>query len=79
MCVKPRRASPNLRWPGKAAGTDAVFRWVFMLLVLLAALSFCFYLGTGQRRYRQWSLLLIKWTVVAGLAFFAVLFVGRMV
>ena len=56
-----------------------LFRWIFMLLVLMAALSFCFYLGTGQRRYRRWSLLLIKWTVVAGLAFFAVLFVGRMV
>ena len=56
-----------------------MFRWIFMLLVLMAALSFCFYLGTGKRHYRQWSLLLVKWTVVAGLAFFAVLCVGRMV
>ena len=56
-----------------------LFRWIFMLLVLMAAISFCVYLGTGQRRYRQWSVLLIKWTVIAALAFFAVLFVGRMV
>ena len=50
-----------------------------MLLVLMAAISFCVYLGTGQRRYRQWAVLLIKWTVISALAFFAVLFVGRMV
>ena len=54
-----------------------LFRWIFMLLVLLAAVSFVFYLGTGQRRYRQWALLLVKWTVIAALAFFAVLLVGR--
>ncbi|MEN5180144.1 hypothetical protein [Comamonas odontotermitis] len=56
-----------------------MFRWIFMLLVLMSAISFCVYLGTGQHRYRQWSVLLIKWTVIAALAFFAVLFVGRMV
>lgn len=56
-----------------------VFRWIFMLLVLMAAVSFIFYLGTGRKRYRQWALMLVKWTVIAGLAFFAVLFVGRMV
>ncbi len=50
-----------------------------MLLVLMAAISFVFYLGTGRVRYRQWALLLVKWTVVAGIAFFAILFVGRMV
>ena len=56
-----------------------VFRWIFMLLVLMSAISFVFYLGTGRKHYRQWSLLLIKWTVIAGLAFFAVMFVGRVI
>ena len=50
-----------------------------MLLVLMSAISFVFYLGTGRKHYRQWSLLLIKWTVIAGLAFFAVMFVGRVI
>ncbi len=56
-----------------------IFRWIFMLLVLMAAISGILYLGTGQKRYRQWALMLVKWTVIAGLAFFAVLFVGRVV
>ncbi len=50
-----------------------------MLLVLMAALSFVFYLGTGNKRYQRFAILLVKWTVIAGLAFFVVLFVGRMV
>ena len=56
-----------------------VFRWIFMLLVLMAAISFVFYLGTGNKRYQRFAVLLVKWTVIAGLAFFAVLFVGRIV
>ena len=56
-----------------------IFRWLVGLLILMAALGFVFYLGTGQARYRNWALLLLKWTIIAGLAFFAVLFVGRWV
>ena len=37
-----------------------LFRWIFMLLVLMAAISFCVYLGTGQARYKQWAVLLVK-------------------
>ncbi|GAB2462211.1 MAG: hypothetical protein ACN6O3_02295 [Comamonas sp.] len=55
-----------------------IFRWLVALLILMAALSFVFYLGTGQVRYRTWALLLAKWTIIAALAFFAVLFVGRL-
>lgn len=56
-----------------------VFRWIFMLLVLMAAISFVFYLGTCRKRYRSLALLLVKWTVIAGFAFFTILFVGRLV
>lgn len=56
-----------------------IFRWLVGLLVLMAALGFVFYLGTGQVRYRNWAVLLLKWTIIAALAFFAVLFVGRVV
>jgi hypothetical protein len=55
-----------------------IFRWLAMLLLLAAAVSFAFYAGTGQIRYRRFGLLILKWTVVAALFFFAVLFIGRL-
>ncbi len=55
-----------------------IFRWLAMLLLLTAAVSFAFYAGTGQVRYRRFGLLILKWTVVAALFFFAVLFIGRL-
>ena len=55
-----------------------IFRWLAMLLLLAAAMSFAFYAGTGQVRYRRFGLLILKWTVVAALFFFAVLFIGRL-
>mgnify|MGYP001079309967 FL=1 len=55
-----------------------IFRWLAMLLLLTAAVSFAFYAGTGQIRYRRFGLLILKWTVVAALFFFAVLFIGRL-
>ncbi|MBX3632021.1 MAG: hypothetical protein KF695_03820 [Simplicispira sp.] len=55
-----------------------IFRWLAMLLLLAAAVSFAFYAGTGQVRYRRFGLLILKWTVVAALFFFAVLFIGRL-
>ena len=54
-----------------------IFRWLATLLILASALSFVFYLGTGKPHYKQLGFLLLKWTVIAALAFFAVLFVGR--
>lgn len=55
-----------------------IFRWLAMLLLLTAAVSFAFYAGTGQVRYRRFGLLILKWTVVAALFFFAVLFISRL-
>lgn len=54
-----------------------LFRWAVSLLLLLAAVSFMFYVGTGQVRYRRIGLVIVKWTVIAALFFFAVLFVQR--
>ena len=56
-----------------------IFRWLAMLLLLAAAVSFAFYAGTGQPRYKRLGLIILKWTVIAGLAFFAVMFVGRVI
>lgn len=55
-----------------------VFRWIVLLLLLAGLLCFAMYIGTGQSRYRRLGIVIVKWTVVAGLGFFAVLILERM-
>ena len=55
-----------------------IFRWTVMLLLIAAGVCFAFYIGTGQPRYRQWGLVILKWTVIAALGFFAVLAFERL-
>lgn len=54
-----------------------IFRWLLFLLLIASALSMVFYLGTGQVYYKRWALVILKWAVIAGLAFFAVLVLSR--
>lgn len=54
-----------------------VFRWIATLLLLMAAVSFAFYAGTGQARYKRFGLVILKWTLIAAFVFFAVLIVQR--
>ncbi|WP_311222032.1 MULTISPECIES: hypothetical protein [unclassified Acidovorax] len=56
-----------------------IFRWIVTLLLLTSGVSFLFYVGTGQLRYRRFGLLVLKWTVIAALFFFAVLILERIV
>ncbi|MET1115115.1 MAG: hypothetical protein ABWY08_09170 [Comamonas sp.] len=56
-----------------------IFRALVGFLLVASLLCFAFYLGTGQPGYKRWSLLILKWMVVAALAFFAVLIVGDIV
>lgn len=56
-----------------------IFRALVGFLFVAALLCFAFYLGTGQPGYKRWSVLILKWTVIAALAFFAVLILGRIV
>ncbi len=56
-----------------------VFRWIVLLLLIAGILCFAMYIGTGQARWRQLGLTIVKWTVVAGLVFFAVLALERLV
>jgi hypothetical protein len=53
-------------------------RWVILFLFVVAAACFVAYMVTGHMAYRRWGLVIFKWTVVAGLGFFAVLAVQRM-
>jgi len=55
-----------------------IVRWIVALLLVAGLLSFAMYVGTGQRRYRVLGITLIKWTVIAGLGFFAVLILERL-
>lgn len=54
-----------------------LFRWLILLSLLFAVVSFAFYMGTGQARYRRFGLLTLKWTVIAAMGFFAVLILER--
>jgi hypothetical protein len=54
-----------------------LFRWTVVLLLLVAVACFVFYIGTGQRRYRTWGLMVLKWTLLAAFGFFAVLILER--
>ncbi|MGV3571252.1 MAG: hypothetical protein ACO1PB_11695 [Ramlibacter sp.] len=55
-----------------------VFRWILMLLLLAAGVSFAFYAGTGQAKYKRFGLILLKWTLFAALGFFLVLVLERL-
>ena len=55
-----------------------IFRWIFLLLLAAGALSLAMYVGTGQQRFRVIGVRIVQWTVIAALAFFAVLILERL-
>lgn len=55
-----------------------IFRWILLLLLVAGLLCFALYVGTGQVRYRTMGVRVVKWAVIAGLGFFAVLILERM-
>ena len=54
-----------------------IVRWVVLLLLLGAAVSFAFYAGTGQVRFKLLGLRILRWTMAAAFLFFAVLILER--
>ncbi len=54
-----------------------LFRWLVLLLLLGAGVSFAFYAATGQAHYRRYGLTALKWVLYAGFAFFGVLILER--
>ncbi len=54
-----------------------LFRWLILLLLLGAVVSFIFYTATGQLRFKRYGLLTLKWVLIAGFGFFAVLILER--
>ncbi|HRC36692.1 MAG: hypothetical protein KBF65_14470 [Rubrivivax sp.] len=55
-----------------------LFRLVFGLLLVAGVLCFAMYIGTNQLVWRRRGLLIVKWTVLAALGFFAVLILERL-
>jgi hypothetical protein len=55
-----------------------IARWIVMLLGVAAVICFAMFIGTREPRYKRWGLVIVKWTVIAGLAFFAVLILERL-
>jgi hypothetical protein len=55
-----------------------IFRLVFGLLLLAGVLCFAMYIGTNQPVWRQRGLVIVKWTILAALGFFAVLILERL-
>ncbi len=54
-------------------------RAIVLLLLIAAILCFAAYIGTGAIVWRNRGIVIVKWTVIAGLAFFAVLLLERVV
>ncbi len=74
MKSSPLAASAN--WHGLGE-TMLLFRWLILLLLIGAGVSFAFYAGTGQPRFKRYGLLTLKWTLMAAFGFFAILILER--
>jgi hypothetical protein len=57
----------------------AIFRALLLLFLVAVCVCVAAYLITGNRRYLRWAGLLFKLAVAAGLLFFAVLLLERLV
>jgi len=55
-----------------------LMRWLILLLLLGAVVSFAFYVGTGEPRFKRYGLLILKWVLLTGFGFFAVLILERL-
>lgn len=53
-------------------------RALVLLLLLACAVLFLLYAGTGQAHYKNFGLIVLKWTLLAGFGFFAVLIFQRL-
>jgi len=53
-------------------------RWLILLLLLGAVVSFACYAATGQPRFKRYGLRTLQWVLLAGFGFFAVLILERL-
>jgi hypothetical protein len=55
-----------------------LFRLVFGLLLVSGLLCFAMYVATSEVAWRRRGVLIVKWTLIAALGFFAVLILERL-
>ena len=55
-----------------------IFRLVFGLLMLAGVLCFGMYITTGHPTWKRNGIVIVKWTVLAAMGFFAVLILERL-
>jgi len=55
-----------------------IARLLIGLLLFSAIVCFAISIATGQLRWRRMGIVIIKWTLIAGLAFFGVLILERL-
>lgn len=55
-----------------------LFRWAILLFLLAAGVSFAFYAGTGEARFKRFGLVILKWTLIAAFGFFLVLILEQL-
>ncbi|MFG6416330.1 hypothetical protein ACG02S_20755 [Roseateles sp. DC23W] len=55
-----------------------IARLLIGLLLFSAVVCFAFSIATGQPRWRRMGLVIMKWTLIAALAFFGVLILERL-
>jgi hypothetical protein len=53
-------------------------RVLVLLLLLAAGVLFALYAFSGNPKYKRLGLVILKWTLLAALGFFAILFVQRL-
>src|SRR5687768_5744431 len=72
-----RRRGESAPWGGPAA-TLLILRLLFGLLLAAGLVSFALYVATGNPAYRRYGLVIVKWTVIAGLAAAALIVLERL-
>ena len=55
-----------------------ILRAVVLLMLVVTALLFLAFAITGQTRYKNYGMVVLKWTLLAGFGFFAVLIAQRL-
>jgi hypothetical protein len=55
-----------------------IVRWLALFLLLASAVSFGLFLATGRVFYKRLGLVVLKWTVIAAVVFFGVIFIERL-
>ena len=72
------RALPSWHRRGDSGAGLLILRLVFGLLLAAGLISFAIYVATGNPVWRRRGMIIIKWTVIAGLGAAAILVLERL-